>query len=182
MVLTACATGPRIVTNQDPEADFKAFRTFSFIQPLSTDRSGAQSIMSTNLIAATTDEMVARGFERDDDGADLLINFFASTQERTQVRSTPSTTASVHARRGRYSTWPGYSMSMSTTTVTQTTEGTVAIDVVDAARNQLVWEGAATKRVTDSTRQNLDEVVRSAMADIFAQFPVAAPVQPGGPN
>lgn len=178
MLLTGCATGPRIVTQQDPDTDFSAFRTFDFMSPLSTDRSGATSIMSSNLMSATTQEMEARGLERVEGDADLLINFFTSTQERIQTRQSPSTSASFHARRGRYGTWPSYSMSVSTTQVTQTTEGTLAIDVVDVSRAQLVWEGAATKRVTDSTRQNLEEIVRSAVADIFAEFPVAPSGQP----
>jgi hypothetical protein len=62
-------------------------------------------------------------------------------------------------------------MSMSTTEVVQRTEGTIAVDIIDAARNQLVWEGAATGRVTDSVRQNIEQVSHDAIADIFAQFP-----------
>jgi hypothetical protein len=42
---------------------------------------------------------------------------------------------------------------------------------IDAVRNQLVWEGAATGRVTDSTRQNIEQVSHDAIVDIFAQFP-----------
>ena len=62
-------------------------------------------------------------------------------------------------------------MSMSTTEVVQRTEGTIAVDVVDRARNMLVWEGAASGRVTDSTRRNLEETVHTAIKDIFAEFP-----------
>jgi hypothetical protein len=43
--------------------------------------------------------------------------------------------------------------------------------VIDRARNQLVWEGAATGRVTDSVRQNIEQVAHDAITDIFAQFP-----------
>jgi hypothetical protein len=45
------------------------------------------------------------------------------------------------------------------------------VDLVDRARNQLVWEGAATARVTDQMRQNRDQVLDAAIADIFARFP-----------
>jgi hypothetical protein len=62
-------------------------------------------------------------------------------------------------------------MGMSTTEVVQRTEGTLGVDLVDRARNQLVWEGAATARVTDQMRQNRDQVLDSAIADIFAKFP-----------
>jgi hypothetical protein len=72
---------------------------------------------------------------------------------------------------GRYGTWGGYSMSMSTTEVVQRTEGTLGMDLVDRARNQLVWEGAATARVTDKMRENRDQVLDGAIAEIFAKFP-----------
>ena len=60
---------------------------------------------------------------------------------------------------------------MSTTEVVQRTEGTLAVDIVDRARGQLVWEGAATQRVTNSTRENQDRVLDRAVADIFIEFP-----------
>lgn len=77
----------------------------------------------------------------------------------------------MHHGRGRYGTWSGYSMSMSTTEIVQRTEGTLGIDVIDAAALQLVWEGSATARITDSMQQNRDQVIRDAVADIFKQFP-----------
>ena len=171
VLLAACASGPTVVTNKDPDADFANFRTFNFMQPLATDRGDTRTIMSTHLIAAATSEMETLGFQRADNDPDLLVNFFVSTQERLQTRTTPNVRASTHHRSRRYGTWRGYSMSASTTTITQTTEGTIAVDVVEVARNQLVWEGAASGRVTDSTRQNLEETVNSAVADIFAKFP-----------
>ena len=45
------------------------------------------------------------------------------------------------------------------------------VDVVDRERNMLVWEGAASGRVTDSTRRNLEETIHNAITDIFAEFP-----------
>ena len=62
-------------------------------------------------------------------------------------------------------------MSGSTTEIVQRTEGTLGIDTVDRARDQLVWEGAATQRVTDSTRRNQSEVLDVAVSEIFAKFP-----------
>jgi hypothetical protein len=109
------------------------------------------------------------GLRRADGNPDLLVNFVLSTRETLQTR--PSSSVGVHHGRGRYGTWGGYSMSMSTTEVVQRTEGTLGVDLVDVSRNQLVWEGAATARVTDSMRQNRDQVLDSAIADIFAKFP-----------
>ena len=77
----------------------------------------------------------------------------------------------MHHGRGRYGTWGGYSMSMSTSEVVQRTEGTLGVDIIDASRLQLVWEGAATQRVTDSMQQNRDQILRDVVAEILAKFP-----------
>ncbi len=170
-LLAGCASGPRIVTNSAPDFNPADFQTFNFLQPLSSDRGDVRSLISTHLIDATTRELELAGLRKVDGNADLLVNFVVATRETLSTRSVPSSSMSMHHGRGRYSTWSGYSMSMSTTEVVQRTEGTIAVDIIDSARNQLVWEGAATGRVTDSTRQNIEQVAHDAIADIFAQFP-----------
>lgn len=169
LAITACSSGPRILTNSDPTADWSQYRSFGFFEPLGTDRNNARTLMSTQLIASTTREMEMAGFVRTQDNPDLLINFVVTTRETLQTR--PSSSASIHHGRGRYGTWSGWSVGASTTEVVQRTEGTLGVDIVDRARSTLVWEGAATKRVTNSTRENQAEVLDSAIADIFARFP-----------
>ena len=169
MIVAACTSGPRIVTNSDPAADWSSYRTFGFFQPLGTDRGDVRSLMSNQLIDSTTREMQAAGYTLTDANPDLMINFVVSTRETIQTR--PSSSASMHHSRGRYNTWSGWSAGVSTTEVVQRTEGTLGVDIVDRGRNQLVWEGAASKRVTDSTRENQNQVLDDAIADIFAQFP-----------
>ena len=164
-----CSSGPRIITNSDPTVDWTQYRTFGFFQTLGTDRNTVRTIISTQLIESTTRELEAAGFTLSESNPDLLINFVVTTRETLQTR--PTSGASFHHGRGRYGTWSGWSASMSTTEVVQRTEGTLGVDIVDRARNQLVWEGAATKRVSDSTRRNQDQVLNDAIADIFAQFP-----------
>ena len=173
LVLAACSSGPRVTANSDPTVDWGKYRTFGFFQPLTTDRGSVRSLTSTQLIASATREMEARGLQRVESNPDLLINFMLSTRETLQTR--PSTSASASWGRGRYSTWGGYSMSMSTNQVVQRTEGSLAIDVVDRARNQLVWEAVATKTVTNSTRDNQQQVLDSAVHDMFERFPIMGP-------
>jgi hypothetical protein len=168
-LVAGCASGPTIITNSAPDFNLADYRTFDFIQPLSSDRGNVRSIISTHLIDASTRELEMAGLRRVDGNADLLVNFFVTTRETIQTR--PSSSASMHHGRGRYGTWSGWSAGVSTTEVVQRTEGTIAVDVIDAAQNLLVWEGAASGRVTDSVRQNIEEVAHNAITDIFAQFP-----------
>ncbi len=54
-------------------------------------------------------------------------------------------------RGGMYGGWPMYSNDVTTT---HYKVGTGNIDVVDAARKQLVWEGVAEARLTDKMLDN----------------------------
>ena len=170
LVVTGCASGPTIRSNVDASVDFKSFRTFGFIEPLATDRAGYQSLISQQLVASTERELVARGLQRSDTSPDLLVNFSADLDQRLRVTQTPM----VHSRnfnshrRGFYSTWPMYQQ----TEIRQYTKGTLGIDVVDAARRQLVWEGFALGRVTQRTTDNLGPVLDAAVVDIFGSFPL----------
>jgi hypothetical protein len=168
-ILAACSSGPRVITNAAPGFSLVGFQTFSFLNPLSTDNGNVRTILSNELIDATKNELELAGLRYVETGGDLLVNFVVSTRETLQSR--PSTGASIHHGRGRYGTWGGYSMSMSTNEVVQRTEGTVAIDIIDASQLQLVWEGAASGRVTDQVRNNRAEAINVAVRDILAQFP-----------
>ena len=163
------ASGPTVVANRAPDFNVANYQSFSFMQPLGSDRGGARTLLSQHLVDATTRELEMQGLRHADTNGDLLVNFVVSTRET--ISSRPSSGVSMHHGRGRYNTWGGYSMHMSTTEIVQRTEGTIDVDVVDRARNQLVWEGAASGRVTDSTRRNLEETVHNAITDIFTQFP-----------
>jgi Domain of unknown function (DUF4136) len=170
LMVTGCASSPTIRSNMDTSVDFSRFRTFGFFDPLATDREGYQSLISQQLVSSAERELVARGLTRTDTNPDLLINFSADLDQRLRITQSPVTTTSSlnRHRRGFYNTWPGYQR----TEIRQYTQGTLGIDVVDPARRQLIWEGFAMGRVTQSTTDNLGPVLNDAVVDIFRDFPL----------
>jgi len=166
-ILSGCASGPNIVVNADPSADFMSLRTFDFMRPLSTDRGEVQTLLSTQLIAATTDELEKRGWRLEQNNPDVLINFLLETHEQIRSRNTGASVSTMH-RSGRYG---ACGATMSTPTIEQTTQGALSIDMIDPARNQMIWEGTATNRVTDRMRDNQEESVRTFVTAILADFP-----------
>lgn len=165
--LAGCSSGPQVVTNSDPGADFSSLRTFDFMQPLSTDQGNVRTIMSNQLISATTLELDKLGMSRDTSSPDVVINFVFETQQQIRTRNTGASVSATH-RTGRYGTWGG---TISTPQVETTTQGVLSIDMVDPARNQLIWEGSATSRITSNTQQNQQGAIDTAVEAIFAQFP-----------
>ena len=84
-------------------------------------------------------------------------------------------------RAGFYGGWPGYGWGDQ---VYQYTEGTLNIDLVDARRKQLVWEGVAVGEVQDQDQDlaGSEQRAEKVVARIFAKYPfragVAAPQLP----
>ena len=159
-VLVGCASGPTIYSNQNPQVDVRDYKTFGYSRALGTDRPGGQqSIVSTILIDSTRMEMEKRGYVFDANNPDLEINFYLHTKEKIQSTTTPTSVGygsgyyGYRAGAYGYGTWGGYE-----TRVTQYTEGTLNIDLIDNARDILVWEGAAVGRMKD--KQTALHIVR----------------------
>lgn len=169
--LFACASAPNVISNRAPDFDIANYQSFGFMDPLSTDPDGVRTLISTHLIDSTTRELESKGLRRSADSPDLIVNFVVSTKESLQTR--PSSSVSVGVGRGGYGTWGGYGVGVGMTTneVTQRTEGSLAIHIIDPSRNMLVWEGAVSGRVTDKVRQNPQPAIDKAVVDILSRFP-----------
>ncbi|MEO7387319.1 MAG: DUF4136 domain-containing protein [Gammaproteobacteria bacterium] len=175
LLLASCSSGPSIYTNVDPTATFANYRTYNFMSPLGTDRAGYSSVLSQFLRTAASRELEARGYQKSDN-PDLLVNFNVNTKEKIQSTTTSSGPAYggyYGYRSGYYGTWGGYD-----THVTQYTEGTLTVDVVDAGRKQLAWDGTAVGRIREETRKNLQPAVDAVMAQVFEKFPSRNPPAP----
>jgi hypothetical protein len=58
--------------------------------------------------------------------------------------------------------------------VSQYTEGTFNIDLIDANKHQLVWEAVGVGRITDKVRDNLRQTVMDGVPNFFALYPFVA--------
>ena len=90
LLLAACATGPRITSEVDPQADFASYRTFAFYSPLALEKEGYATPTSERIKAATRAQMESRGYVYSAEQADLLVNINGNVQERTDVTTMPS--------------------------------------------------------------------------------------------
>jgi hypothetical protein len=173
LALGACATtsGPTVRVDADPTANMASYGTYSFFEPFGTDRSGAATPLGNTVKQALRREMDVRGLRYVESGGDLLVNAAIKSSEKTDVSTMSVPDPYFGYRYGRYSPWVGYNQE---TIVRQYTEGTLTIDLVDRARKQLVWSGAAFGRVTDKVRSNPQGAVDTAVREIFARYPKAA--------
>lgn len=170
LMLAGCATGPRISTEADPHADFSSYRTWAFYEPLAVEAYGYETATSEIVKRTVEREMQARGYVLDQDNPDLQVNVNAYMQRRTDVSSIPTVDYSYYYnyRARRYVAVPYWH---DRTHVSRYTEGTMNVDLVDAAQNRLVWEGIAVGRVANMNAENREARISQAIAEIFVRYP-----------
>lgn len=176
--LGGCASGPDIRADQDPAANIAAYGTFGFFEPLATNKAGYSTLLSTRLKDASRRELETRGYTYAAVNPDLLVNFNVNVQEKTEIRSSPSMSAGYGYygyRSGMYGAWSGYPYDVETTNYKQ---GTLTVDVVDAGRKALVWQGVAEGRVSKKAMENPGAAIDAVMPQIFASFPTRNPPAP----
>ncbi len=171
--VSGCAS-ENIRSDYDHSADFSQYRTYNFFVDAGPEETNYQSFFSEYMVEAISIEMDKRGYVRSED-PDLLINFNAILQEKTKVTTTPAPMAGGYYgyRGGFYDPWMDYGYAEQTH-VSQYTEGTVNIDIVDARQKKLVWEAVGQGRVSRKELEELDDTVYEGVPKYFATFPFTA--------
>ena len=177
-VMGGCASGPSIMSDYDHSAPFDTYSTYNFMEGAGPDNDNYQSFFSRYVVEAITIEMEKRGYTKSDD-PDLLVNFNANLQDKTKVTTTsappPMYGGYYGYRGGSYGAWGGYGYGTETH-VSQYTEGTFNIDIVDNRTHQLIWEAVGVGRVTEKKLEDLEEVVKTGVPKYFSLYPFQAGV------
>ena len=176
LLISGCASKPTIETDYDYTVDFGQFRTYGFFNPLGIESPNYSSIYGSIFRQAIGKEMESRGYKQSDN-PDLLINVSGRLQEKTKVTTTsdPYMAGGYYGyRRGAYGAWGGYGYG-TTTHVSNYTEGTVNVDIVDRAQKRMVWEGVAIGRINEKTTNEKRRAnIQAGIQEMFAAYPFRA--------
>lgn len=176
VTLAACSTGLSVRSDIDPNADFSHYRTYNFFDPMGIEGGYNSPVFGEQFRAALTGEMNRRGY-RLSDRPDLLINVTLRSDDRVKIRSftAPYMTGAYYDRPGGAYYGSALGVGVSTgTTVTQTTEASVFVDLVDFAERRVVWQGVAVADVNDKVAQRLRDAIFTSVDKIMAEYPHTA--------
>ncbi len=179
LVLLSGCSSSNLRSDYDRSADFGSYTTYNFIENAGPRGGNYQSFFAQYMVEAIEIEMEQRGYTKADD-PDLWVNFNGILQEKTSVRTTPASPPMggyYGYRGGYYNTWGGYGYGTETH-VSQYTEGTFNIDIIDNEKDQLIWEAVGKGRVSQKDLENLREGVMEGVPKYFALYPFQA----GDPN
>ena len=165
--LAACSSEQVTQTDSRPGVNLSQYKTYNFMDALARNDSAFTNSGSNifDLKRAVTHEMEARGF-RLAEKPDLWVNIGLVTQQRTQTR-----TANYQTDGPYYIGQRNYHWQANEIPVGEYQEGTATIDLVDAARKELVWQGV-TSTILSRTPSRASKQIDKGVADVFARLPV----------
>ena len=117
--------------------------------------------------------MTAKGWDqRTAADADLVVGFTVGVEEKTEVRSMPSSPGPSYRGGYRYDDW----YERSEVRTYHYTEGTLSLQFFGRETKRAVWVGWGSKRLSES--DDPEEVIEEAVAKILADFPAHSQDEP----
>jgi hypothetical protein len=154
-----------VYSDYDKNVDFSQYKTYAFHKK-GIDRVEISELDKKRILHAIDNELSKKGMTKSET-PDLLINILTKERERVDV-------SQYHAGWGYGWGW-GWNPYLwgGRTYVSTSTEGTLYIDLIDAKKKELVWEGEGVGYLTQN-RNEKEKQINEFVAKILAQFPPKA--------
>jgi hypothetical protein len=160
-LLSACSS-IRVNSDYDSHVDFSQYKTYAF-HKRGIDRVTLSELDKKRILHAIDNELTNKGMNKSDN-PDLLVNIFTKEREQIDVNQ-----FNMGWGYGWGWGWNPYFWG-GNTYVTSSTQGTLYIDLIDAKKKELIWEGQGVGILTENRREK-EKQINEFVAKILAQFP-----------
>jgi hypothetical protein len=177
--ISAC-NSVKVVADYDMKTDFTQYKTFAFYKK-GIDKAQISDLDKRRILKAVEAELMAKGFTKSET-PDLLVNIFTKSQKKVDIYNNNFYGAGFYGA-GLYGGWyggwypwyygPNYGMQIS-----EYTEGTLFIDLIDAHKKELAWQGIGSGGLSTSGNvPKKEERIKEFVNQIMAQYPPVIEVQ-----
>ncbi|NJY61831.1 DUF4136 domain-containing protein [Salinimicrobium sp. CDJ15-81-2] len=160
LVMTSCSS-VKVATDYDREANFNQYQTYAFFKP-GIDKAEISDLDKKRILRAIDLEMQQKGLTKSEN-PDILVSIFTKTKENVNIYTNPY-------GYGYGWGWHPWYWGAGANTIDRTTEGTLYIDLVDADRKELFWQGMGTAALAskvDKKQERINEIVQ----EILEKYP-----------
>ena len=163
-MVTSC-TSVRVAADYYKNANFATYKTFAFFKT-GIDKAEISDLDKRRILRAIEAEMLAKGFTKSEN-PDLLISLFTKSNQRVDV----------YNNSWGYGGWgwggfgPGWGWGWNQQpSVSTRTEGVLYIDLIDANKKELVWQGMGTGYLTQNMEKK-EERIKEFVSKIMEKYP-----------
>lgn len=163
LLLVVSCSSIRVNSDYDKKVDFSQFKTYAFYKT-GIDKVEISDLDKKRILRSIDEEMTAKGLTKSET-PDLLININTKAEKNINVNQFYAGYGYGWGY-GWNPYWGGH------TSVSTSTEGILTIDLIDAKKKELVWQGEGTGYLTQNTDKK-DENIKCFVTKILALYPPA---------
>jgi len=163
MFSVSCTT-VKISSDFDKTAAFANYKTYKFTEDVM--KLPVDDLNKNRLIAAVEKELGLKGFTKSEI-PDVMIDIQLKGKN---IQTATASTSGGYGHGYRY----GWGGGFSTTTINYDSyiEGTLFVDMIDASKNQLVWQGRGVGTLDpDADQAKREKNINYAVSQIFTKYP-----------
>ncbi|KJD32608.1 lipoprotein [Tamlana nanhaiensis] len=172
-VLLSSCSSVRVAADYDKKADFNNYKTFAFFKT-GIDKAEISDLDKRRILRAIEAELLAKGFTKSEN-PDLLISLFTKSNQRVDVYNNAWGNGAWGW--GGWGPWggfgPGWGWGWNQPTTSVSTEGTLFIDLIDAEKKELVWQGMGTGYLSRNMEKK-EERIKEFVSEIMQKYPPEA--------
>ncbi len=162
-ILISSCSSVKVVSDYDKDVNFSAYQSFAFYKT-GIDKAEISDLDKKRILRAIESQMLGKGFTKSEN-PDLLVSIFTKSREKVNVYNGPYGYGWGWQPYYWGGFWGGYGP-----TVTTSTEGMLYIDLIDAEKKELVWQGVGRGYLT-LNREKKEERIKEFVDKIMATYP-----------
>ena len=166
IVVSSCSS-VRVATDYDKDAKFGDYKTFAFFKS-GIDKAEISDLDKRRILRAIEAELLAKGFAKSEN-PDLLVSLFTKSQQRVDVYNN----SWGNGAWGWGGFGPGWGWGWNQPNTSVTTQGVLYIDLIDANKKELIWQGMGTGYLSKNMEKK-DERIKEFVAKIMEKYPPGA--------
>lgn len=163
-VLVASCSSVKVASDYDKNADFNQYKTFAFYKT-GIDKAEISDLDKRRILRAIESELMAKGFTKSEN-PDMLVSIFTKSRDKVNVYNNNY----GYGPYGYGWGWSPYYWNPGYSSVSTTTEGTLYVDLIDANKKELVWQGMGVGYLTQNMEKK-EERIREFVAKIMEKYP-----------
>lgn len=160
-VLASCSS-VKVYTDYDKKVDFDQYKTFAFYKT-GIDKAEISDLDKKRIMLAIEQTMLSKGFTKSEK-PDVLVNIFTKARQQVDVNTFNNGWGYGWGWGWNPYMWGG------NTSVNTYTEGTLFIDLIDAKKKELVWQGEGEGVLTKDMEKK-DARIQEFVSKILAKYP-----------
>lgn len=161
LMLASCAS-VSVVADYDKQVDFTKFKTFAFYRP-GIDKAEISDLDKRRILKAIESELIAKGFTKSEN-PDMLVSIIASAREKIDIYN------NYYGGMGWGWGWNPYFYG-NYNNISTSTEGVLYIDLIDAYKKELVWQGQGVGYLNFSNVDKKEERIKEFVSQILEKYP-----------